>query len=417
MPLLLKSVRKLSGDIAALYVIQGMNYLVPLLLIPFLARVLAAEGWGRVMFAYSFSSIMAVFIEYGFYISAQRDVARVAGDPIRLTEVYSTVLSSKIFLSIIVTLLFGGFGLLNRDLFGDLKVLFGALLLGNTIGFSMNWYFRGIGRIALSAGLEVIGKIIGAGLILLLIRSPGDGWKYFLFLGIGQTLILIISFMLVDRRIGFYPSLRKAIRGIKKAYPVFVLHVIGSVFAVGNAFLLGLFAPATVVGYFSSAEKVARSVSMLLDPLRHALFPRFIRAMEESVSKTRVRVFQVSAAKTVIGLGLSILLYLCSPYLVNILFGDGFTPAVSSLKILSVLPAVIAVSGSYGFLWILPRGREKVCVPIMILAMGITISLAFFYAPGYGSIGMSWAVAASETFVAVAFFMIFLTDKIGSVRA
>ena len=64
----LKSFRPLSRDIAALYVIQGMNYLVPLLLIPFLARVLEADGWGRVMFAYSFSSIMAVIIEYGFYI-------------------------------------------------------------------------------------------------------------------------------------------------------------------------------------------------------------------------------------------------------------------------------------------------------------------------------------------------------------
>jgi PST family polysaccharide transporter len=50
-----------------------------------------------------------------------------------------------------------------------------------------------------------------------------------------------------------------------------------SLYGVGNAFLLGLFAPPTLVGYFASAEKLSRAAFGLLNPIRETLYPRISR--------------------------------------------------------------------------------------------------------------------------------------------
>jgi len=45
--------RGIVGDALSLYAVQGLNYLVPLLLLPYLLRVLSPEGYGSIAFAQS----------------------------------------------------------------------------------------------------------------------------------------------------------------------------------------------------------------------------------------------------------------------------------------------------------------------------------------------------------------------------
>ena len=55
---------------------------------------------------------------------------------------------------------------------------------------------------------------------------------------------------------------------------MFVFRSGESLYGIGNAFVLGLFAPPAVVGYFASAEKISRAAFGLLNPIRETLYPR-----------------------------------------------------------------------------------------------------------------------------------------------
>src|SRR5258706_3396286 len=60
-----------------------------------------------------------------------------------------------------------------------------------------------------------------------------------------------------------------------------------TLYTMGNAFILGLFAAPAVVGYFAAAEKISRAVFGLFDPVRESLYPRLSHLVRESPQQAK----------------------------------------------------------------------------------------------------------------------------------
>jgi len=71
-------------DIALLYGVQCTRYFLPLVQVPFLARVLEPTGWGAMAFAQGFSAYLMLIVEYGFNLSATREIAGALHAPERI---------------------------------------------------------------------------------------------------------------------------------------------------------------------------------------------------------------------------------------------------------------------------------------------------------------------------------------------
>ena len=69
--------RTLWESLASLYGVHAFNYLVPLFTLPYLARVLGAAEWGAFAFADAYGRVVGLVIEYGFGLSAAREVSRI----------------------------------------------------------------------------------------------------------------------------------------------------------------------------------------------------------------------------------------------------------------------------------------------------------------------------------------------------
>ena len=67
---------KIAHNVASLYFVQACRKLVPLFTFPYLARVLGASGWGDVAFTQSMGDFIAIFVEFGFALSATREIAQ-----------------------------------------------------------------------------------------------------------------------------------------------------------------------------------------------------------------------------------------------------------------------------------------------------------------------------------------------------
>src|SRR5689334_12683234 len=78
---------------------------VPILLIPFYGHVLGAEGLGLISQGQAFTAIIAIIVDYGFYVTAVRDVAGNRDDPQALGRILADVLAAKCFLVSIVVVI------------------------------------------------------------------------------------------------------------------------------------------------------------------------------------------------------------------------------------------------------------------------------------------------------------------------
>ena len=67
---------------------QLTNILVPLVTLPYLSRVLHAEGLGEYTFAYSVAYYFYIFIRLGLHSYGNRTIAYVKDDSRKLSKVF-----------------------------------------------------------------------------------------------------------------------------------------------------------------------------------------------------------------------------------------------------------------------------------------------------------------------------------------
>src|ERR1700733_13082025 len=91
----------LLSNVLALYAVQGLNYLVPLLLLPYLLRVLSPEGYGSLMLAQSLLGYGMILAEFGFNLTSARDISVARADPVKVAQIYWTTLTTKALLAVV----------------------------------------------------------------------------------------------------------------------------------------------------------------------------------------------------------------------------------------------------------------------------------------------------------------------------
>src|SRR5206468_11218007 len=84
----------------ALFSVQLFRKLMPVITMPYLARVLGATGWGTVAFVQGFATCIILLVEFGFYISGTREVARWRESRQKLGDICSGVLGAQILLAL-----------------------------------------------------------------------------------------------------------------------------------------------------------------------------------------------------------------------------------------------------------------------------------------------------------------------------
>jgi len=96
------------------------------------------------------------------------------------------------------------------------------------------------------------------------------------------------------------------------------------------------------------------------------------------------------------GLGI----FVAAPILVRLVLGPGFESAVIVLRILSLLPPLIALSNVLGIQWMLALGLDRLVNAVIFSACILNVTLAVILVPHYLHVGMAIAVVASESLVA-----------------
>ena len=187
-------------NIASLGLLQIANYIIPLLIIPFVTRALGADFFGKASYAQNIISYLTIIINYGFEYSATQDIAIHREDKSKLRTIFWTVIRFKFFLLavsfLLLAILYFTFSKVNEN---PLLYFYAALI---NIGFVMfpTWFFQGIEKMKDMAIFSFIIKLLGTILVVWVVNTPADYKNYILILSLSYTLIGIISFLYVIKK-------------------------------------------------------------------------------------------------------------------------------------------------------------------------------------------------------------------------
>lgn len=397
--------RKFWENLVSLCGVHVLNYIMPLVTLPFLARALGPVHWGELAFAEAYATYLSVLIEYGFGLSATREVAQVRDDPSARSRLLAGVLGAQALLTagaLAVTVALGyGF----HVFLAYRPLLPFAFLLAAFRAINPFWYFQGLERTLLMASITAVANIAAAGGMLLLVRSPQDAWIP-LALRAGAAIgVAFVSLVIAYRGTPFSaPVLSEAWSTLRKGWSLFAFKGVVSLYTTANVVLLGLLATPGVVALFAGAEKIANAAASGVNPISQAFYPRISYLMSQDRADA-IRTARLSVLMTVgSGMAFGLTMLLGAPLLVHLLLGSGFDRAIPVLRLLSVLPPAIAASNVLGIQWMLPLRLDRQFNWIIVAAGLTNVALALVLVPRFGHMGMATGVDVAELMVTASVF-------------
>lgn len=394
--------RRLLGNVFSLGMLQGANYIVPLLTVPYLVRVLGPEYFGLLAFATAVVTYFVLLTDYGFNLSATRQISLHRDNGAKLNEIYSAVITIKFMLAV-VSLLVMSVLVFTVDRFSQNWALYYAsfmVLIGQVM--FPTWFFQGMERMKFITILNVGAKIFFTLFIFLLVKDESDYLLVPFLTGLGFIVAGVYSMYLVKTQFSVvyrWQSFSVLKFQLVEGWYVFVSGLAISLYTTTVIFILGVFASNATVGYFSAAEKIIKAVRGLYVPIAQAIYPLISKKIH---TDRQVGIKFIKKAVLIVGMGMLFVcgvLYIFAEPIVIILLGAQFEESILYLKIMAFLPFIVALGNMFGIQTMLNLGYKKEFTFFVFLAAISGLVLSFALTIHFHALGASIATLIVEILI------------------
>jgi PST family polysaccharide transporter len=403
--------KKFMLDAGFLYGAHFFRYLFPFIILPFLARTLGPERYGLLLIAMSVSGLVGVVIEFGFNLSATRDIAAVP--PGQLSDIAGSIFVAKVIL-VAPAILFGIATIATVDALRN-ELWFGAcgILLGVVQGANLSWYFRGTDRMAIAVVMEFAAQVLNIGLLFLLVHSPQDAVLVLVAQIVAIAAVQLCALVVVSRETGVrFASLQRGIRVLKEGLPIFIQHASWATYATASCLVLGWFSTPEQVGYFGSADKFVNAGLQLMNPLLVLLFSYVTRSLIDRPETARTALRITVVALTVAAAAAAMLNTIHGPTIASFILGKSFDQAGQVLIVLGLILPFCAAGQSLVMLLLLPTRNDGLVTKLVIIGAVVNLSSAVILAPTYGAIGMAVSRVLTEISVTIVMLLMIARYRI-----
>ena len=351
------------------------RYIQLLILIPFYGRVLGADEYGKVLAAMSLFQVVWMIVDYGFPIVGARDLASTRDKAVIARE-FGRQFMARLWMAPFGIALGVGGTLVSPILRADPALGLVATALGIISAFNLGWYFQGTLHFRTSVMLEVAGFLINLVLILSVVRDAGDGLLVLMSLLVSGLACTVAAYVIALRQIDIR-SIRfsGAASLLRASTALFAYTGLSTIVACASTYLLSLFASATEVGFYGSAERLANVVLSLMQPANQVLIGTVTWRLgfPETEAAAYALMRKGLAVMGVFGIAAFFGAFSLSPYLIPIIFGPGFNSSIPIMQLFGLMFPFAAL-GQVVCMYILIPLREDRLVT-KIAAVGAVCSL------------------------------------------
>jgi len=394
----------LVGNVLALYAIQGLNYLLPLALLPYLLRVLGAQSYGALVLSQALMGYAVVLTDFGFNFTAARDVSIARGDPKAVAQIYWTTVAAKglllavaMLVLIVVVLAVPSFRIQWPIFMASSLMVFGNAIFPQ-------WYLQGLERLKDAALIQSIAKIVLAAATFALVHSPADVWLAAALAGaphlLGVAAAIVLRRPLYPDQ--FYrPGRADVLRALHGSWHMFASGIATTLYGNTNTVVLGLMAGEKAVAMFSLAQRLISALQSMAMPMTQAVFPRASLLFATDPNKAWILMRRVvTLILPSVGMA-SVVVALFAPELVALVGGTHYAAAATDLRIMAVVPVIIAAGALPAQIIIVARGLTARLLRIYVwVGLGNLVLLPMLVLQ-YSDQGAAMSLMAAEVVVTV----------------
>jgi PST family polysaccharide transporter len=386
-----KKYKVVLSNIFSLFILQGSNYILPLILLPYLVRVLGVEYFGLLAFATATVNLLRGIVSYGFDLSGTQQISIHRNDLQKLVEIFSSILVVK-FLLLIISFLFLCVLLLFVDKLHEhweVFILTFFLSFGDVL-FPI-WFFQGIEKMKMITYIRLVYKAIFVFSVILFVHDKSQYALVPILDSIGAVLAGIVALFFVAKNFNIsfvFPRYVDIVFQIKNGWYIFISKITVILYTSFNTFILGLLTNNESVGYYSIASKIYGALRGLFYPIIQALFPFLSKKYSEDKNSYYRLVKKLSIIFWILLCIVALFTFIFSKDLVSLVAGKNVIESVHVLHILS-LSLVFAIGGFYTPLLVI-KSEEKILARVTFFTLIVNLVLVFPSIYWFGYIGLAF---------------------------
>ncbi|ELI8169997.1 oligosaccharide flippase family protein [Yersinia enterocolitica] len=404
----------LRRNIFSLFILQGSNYFITLLTLPYLTRVLGVEGFGIYSLTLSIAQYFVIFIDFGFNLSASKRIAERQSDPEYISKVFFETIYAKLILclvsilGIIILASINSYSVIRSELIYTIIMLIGTVLMPI-------WFFQGIEKLSVVTKLMVFSRLALLPLFFMFVRSDADV-KYAIIIQSSLSLLAGLIAIIYIYKQKLIQAVKFTSLGIghalKDSFPIFTAVLSNSLYTMSTTIIIGIFSNVYEVSIFTAADRMKGAILGVFLILGNAFYPRInalmVNSKEQAYSLIR-KIFYWQGALSIL---IIIFVIIFSKLITQIMFGSEYS-AVSSLLILfSPVYFLVLQSAVLGNYILLTHGYKKAYTILPIASAIIHIPLCAYLASRYGAWGGIISIVTAETFALVLLILILKRKKL-----
>jgi len=388
----------IAKNYVALLFIQGTNFILPLIIFPYLVRTLGSEKYGLVMVAQSVALFLTIIVDFGFNISATREVANLKNDKEKLSQFYWNIFSIKLALIMITFLLLLGL-IIYVDKFSldPLVYLFSfGLVLGQAI--FPTWFFQGIEKMQVITIVNVAAKLFFTISLFFVVLSPADFEYVPIFNGLGFVISGLFGFVFSLQYVKFvFPKLSQVKEIIENSSSLFFSNFAVSLYTSSNTLILGFFAGDSIAGVYASMEKLILAIKSMYSPFYQAIFPNL---STKPYNEIRSYIDKMRIPVGFLWLIISIIIFFVAKQILMLAFDDALIVGYSAVfQILGLISILSSLNMLYVTLYFPSIKKYKIRMKILISGGFLNLIIALSLVKFYTIYGVAISAVTTELFI------------------
>jgi len=325
--------------------LQLFTLFIPLITYPYLIRIIGKEIWGEIIFAQVIISYASLLINFGFDVSATREVSVSRDNPSELSKIVSSVFIAKLFFGLVSTLSI--ILLINFiPLFSHHKLLYlytFIFCLGDI--FFPIYFFLGIEKMKYITFINLFTKLLFLLFIFIFVKDKDDYILIPLFNGLGAAIGGIIAMIIVVKIYNIRISLVN-VSAVKNRVRASINYFITDLSIVlkdrVNLLVIGSFIGFSEVAYYDLGTKIVHIAQTPFSIINRVLLPSFANEFSKRKLILSIWIF------TTISFLIAFLLIIFSDIIVTFLGGKQMLLASNIIYIYAIVIPLACISSIYG---------------------------------------------------------------------
>lgn len=373
-----KEGRTVFANFGYLSLLQVAGYVFPLISMPYLARVIGADGFGKIAFASAIVVWIQTISDWGFNLTATRDVAQNRDNKELVSRIFSNVLWARSVLTLLSGIILLLVVLLVPYLRENADIIFVTFLLVPGYILFPEWFFQAIEKMKYTTFFNLFLKLVFTVAVFVFIHKREDYLMQPLLTTIGYLLCGIGALYLIFKKWGYSlykPQWGEIFKTIRNSTAVFINNLMPNLYNSFSVMLLGFFGGSTANGIYDGGNRFPSIFYQFQSVLSRAFYPFLSRRPDKHSFYAKLNI--VSA---LVG---SVILVLISPLIIKIMLGDEFEKSVVVMQILSFSVVFLAMGYTYGTNFLIINHKEKPLRNLTfissIVGMCVSVPLVYYF--------------------------------------